>query len=119
GGNNCGEGLGGRGNIANASLEQLIAWQPDIVITLDRAFFQGVTTKPGWDQGNGGKQATVYLAPTLPGGWIDAPPSLNRLIGLRWLLKTFYPAEAGIDLGAATPGFYELFYGGRLDESHA
>ena len=26
----------------------------------------------------------VYLAPSLPWGWIDAPPSLNRLIGLRW-----------------------------------
>jgi iron complex transport system substrate-binding protein len=117
GGINVAEGLGGRGNIANASLEQLIAWQPDIVITLDRAFFQGVTTKPGWDQVNAVKQGKVYLAPSLPWGWIDAPPSLNRLIGLRWLLKTFYPAEAGIDLGADTRGFYELFYGVRLDDS--
>ena len=35
---NVAEGLaGGRGNIANASLEQIIAWQPDVIITMDRS----------------------------------------------------------------------------------
>src|SRR5882757_7754805 len=36
GGVNVAEGLGGRGNTANASLEQIIAWQPDAIVTLDR-----------------------------------------------------------------------------------
>ncbi|TBR30652.1 MAG: iron ABC transporter substrate-binding protein, partial [Reyranella sp.] len=45
---NVAQGLGGSGNISNASLEQIIAWQPDIVVTLDRGFFNGVATKPGW-----------------------------------------------------------------------
>ena len=84
---NVAEGLGGRGNTANASLEQIIAWQPDVIVTLDRAFFQGVKAKPGWDQVRAVAQNKVYLAPSLPWGWIDAPPSLNRLIGLRWLLE--------------------------------
>ena len=53
----------------------------------------------------------MFLAPSLPWGWIDAPPSLNRLIGLRWLLQTFYPAEARLDLRADTRAFYDLFYG--------
>jgi iron complex transport system substrate-binding protein len=113
---NVAEGLGGRGNTANASLEQIIAWQPDIIVTLDRAFFQGVKAKPGWDQARAVAQDKVYLAPSLPWGWIDAPPSLNRLIGLRWLLATFYPAEAGIDLRADTRSFYELFHGVKLDD---
>ena len=117
GGINVAEGLGGRGNTANASLEQIIAWQPDIIVTLDRTFFQGVKGKPGWDQVRAVAQNKVYLAPSLPWGWIDAPPSLNRLIGLRWLLKTFYPTEAGIDLPADTRAFYELFYGVKLDDS--
>ena len=87
GGVNVAEGLGGRGNTANASLEQIIAWQPDVIVTLDRAFFQSVKGKPGWDQVRAVAQNKVYLAPSLPWGWIDAPPSLNRLIGLRWLLE--------------------------------
>jgi iron complex transport system substrate-binding protein len=105
------EGIGGRGNIATASMEQLIAWQPEIVITMDRAFFKDVKSKPGWDQVKAVKDGKVFLAPSLPWGWIDGPPSLNRLIGLRWLLQTFYPAEAKLDLRADTREFYSLFYG--------
>jgi len=111
GGINVAEGLGGSGNISNASLEQIIAWQPDIVITLDRNFFNSVRSKPGWDQVRAVTNKRVYLAPNLPWGWIDGPPSLNRLIGLRWLLSIFYPAEAGLDLKAETKTFYDLFYG--------
>jgi iron complex transport system substrate-binding protein len=105
------EGIGGRGNIATASMEQLVAWQPEIVITMDRAFFKDVKSKPGWDQVRAVKDGKVFLAPSLPWGWIDGPPSLNRLIGLRWLLQTFYPAEAKTDLRADTREFYSLFYG--------
>ena len=108
---NVAEELGGSGNISNASLEQIIAWQPDIIVTLDRTFFTNVKTKPGWSQVRAVANNRVHLAPSLPWGWIDAPPSLNRLIGLRWLLSLFYPAEAGLDLRAETRGFYKLFYG--------
>jgi iron complex transport system substrate-binding protein len=117
GGINVAEGLGGRGNTANASLEQIIAWNPDAIVTLDRAFFESVAAKPGWNQVRAVAQKRVYLAPNLPWGWIDAPPSLNRLIGLRWLLATFYPAEAGIDLRSDTRDFYELFYGVTLSDA--
>lgn len=114
---NVAEGLGGRGNVANASLEQLIAWQPDTIVTLDRGFFQSVRSKPGWNEVRAVKEGRVHLAPGLPWGWIDAPPSVNRLIGLRWLLATFYPAEAGLDLRADTRAFFELFYGVSVDAS--
>lgn len=117
GGVNVAEGLGGRGNTANASLEQIIAWQPDVIVTLDRAFHQGVKSKPGWGEVRAVAGNKVFLAPGLPWGWVDAPPSLNRLIGLRWLLATFYPAEAGIDLKADTRAFYALFYGVKLDDA--
>jgi iron complex transport system substrate-binding protein len=114
---NVAEGLGGRGNTANASLEQIIAWQPDAIVTLDGAFFAGVKSKPGWSQVRAVAENKVYLAPSLPWGWIDAPPSINRLIGLRWLLKTFYPTETAIDLRTDTRLFYALFYGAKLEDS--
>jgi iron complex transport system substrate-binding protein len=117
GGVNVAEGLGGRGNTANTSLEQIIAWQPDVIVTLDGAFHQAVKSKPVWDQVRAVAEDKVFLAPSLPWGWIDAPPSLNRLIGLRWLLATFYPTESGIDLNADTRAFYALFYGVKLDDA--
>jgi iron complex transport system substrate-binding protein len=114
---NVAEGLGGRGNTGNASLEQIIAWQPDAIVTLDRRFFDQVRSKPGWSQVRAVADGRVHLAPSLPWGWVDAPPSLNRLIGLRWLLATFYPAEAGLDLRADTRAFYAMFYGVTPDDS--
>jgi len=69
-----------------------------------------------WTQMRAVAENKVYLAPSLPWGWIDAPPSLNRLIGLRWLLATFYPADSGIDLRADTRSFYALFYGVKLND---
>lgn len=114
---NVAEGLGGRGNTANASLEQIVAWQPDVIVTMDRRFFQGVKDKPGWSEVRAVAQKKVHLAPSLPWGWIDAPPSLNRLIGLSWLLATFYPAEAAVELKAETRSFYSLFYGVTLDDA--
>jgi iron complex transport system substrate-binding protein len=111
------EGLGGRGNTGNASLEQIIAWQPDTIITMDRRFVDQVRAKPGWSQLRAVADNRVFLAPSLPWGWIDAPPSLNRLIGLRWLLATFYPSEAALDLRADTRAFYAMFYGVTPDDS--
>ena len=62
GGINVAEGLGGRGNTANASLEQIIAWQPDIIVTLDRAFFQSVKSQAGLGPGARGRRRTRSIS---------------------------------------------------------
>jgi len=52
----------------------------------------------------------VHLSPKLPFGWVDFPPSVNRLIGLWWLAKILYPAQFPEDLHALTADFYRRFY---------
>jgi iron complex transport system substrate-binding protein len=52
----------------------------------------------------------VHLAPRLPFGWVDFPPSVNRLIGLWWLAKILYPDLFPEDLRALTREFYDKFY---------
>jgi iron complex transport system substrate-binding protein len=56
------------------------------------------------------REGRVYLAPTAPFGWIDRPPSLNRVIGLKWLAGLFYPDKFPADLRETTRAFYRLFY---------
>jgi iron complex transport system substrate-binding protein len=63
------------------------------------------------------KDGKIHLAPSLPWGWIDAPPSLNRLIGLKWLLRAFYPDQAKSDLRGDMRAFYSLFYAVTLSEA--
>jgi iron complex transport system substrate-binding protein len=110
GGINVVEGPRPKGGIVTASPEQLVAWAPDTIVTLDRGFRQTVAQKPEWTPVPAVAAGRIFLAPNLPFGFIDAPPSINRLIGLTWLLHTLYPGQAPGDLRAQVRSFYHLFY---------
>ncbi len=103
---------GGRsaGNLADVSMEQVLAWQPDVIVTIDRNFFRTVWTDPDWQGVKAVRDKRVYLEPLYPFGWVDEPPGANRIIGLRWLAKLLYPRLFPEDLRAETKRFYELFY---------
>lgn len=112
GGRNVADAQGQRRGIANVSPEQLLVWNPDIVITWDRTFFDAVTQRPDqvWSAVKAVQDKRVYLAPTAPFGWIDRPPSLNRLIGLAWLANVFHGERMPFDIARETRAFYKLFY---------
>ncbi|HEY8335728.1 MAG TPA: iron ABC transporter substrate-binding protein [Tardiphaga sp.] len=104
------EGLRPKGGIVGVSPEQLLAWAPDTIVTLDRGFRQTVSQKAEWKPVPAVAAGRVLLAPRLPFGFIDSPPSLNRLIGLTWLLHQFYPDKAPGQLREQVRAFYLLFY---------
>jgi iron complex transport system substrate-binding protein len=101
-----------RRGIVTVSPEQIVLWNPDIVVTWDRNFFERIQTNPGpiWSAVKAVADKKVYLAPTAPFGWIDRPPSLNRLIGLLWLANLFHGERFPLDLAAETRAFYKLYY---------
>jgi iron complex transport system substrate-binding protein len=101
---------GTSGGLVNASPEQVIAWAPDTIITLDRSFAGSVKARPEWRDVPAVKNGRIFFAPDTPFGFIDSPPSINRLIGLRWLMHKLYPEQASGDLKAEIRDFYALFY---------
>ena len=109
GGRNVAEAAGQRG-LVRASMEQVIVADPEIILTWDRNFFDRVGKDPLWAGIRAVREGRVYLAPTAPFGWIDRPPSLNRIIGLKWLAGLFYPDKLTADLRETTKAFYRLFY---------
>ena len=117
GGINVVEGLREKGGIVTVSPEQLIAWAPDTIVTLDRSFRQTVAQKPEWKPVPAVAAGRVFLAPNLPYGFIDAPPSLNRIIGLAWLLHALYPDKAPGNLREQVRSFYHLFYQVNLKDA--
>jgi iron complex transport system substrate-binding protein len=116
GGRNVADAPGQRG-LVRASMEQLIAADPEIILTWDRNFFGKVYDDPLWTGIKAVRDKRVHLAPTAPFGWIDRPPSLNRVIGLKWLAGLFYPDRLKQDLRETTRSFYHLFY--HVDPSDA
>ena len=109
GGRNVAQAAGQSG-LVRASMEQVIVADPEIILTWDRNFFERVKRDPLWSGIRAVREDRVYLAPTAPFGWIDRPPSLNRVIGLKWLAGLFYPNQLGHELRETTREFYRLFY---------
>jgi iron complex transport system substrate-binding protein len=98
------------GGLAEVSLEQVLAWDPEVILTIDPAFADAVTRDPAWAPIKAVRERRVHLAPRLPFGWIDLPPSVNRLIGLKWLAKVLYPDRFGEDMRALTRDFFARYY---------
>ena len=76
-----------KGGLATVSVEQVLLWNPDVIITIDRDFAANVRSDPVWAAVAAVRAGRVHLSPKLPFGWVDFPPSVNRLIGLWWLAQ--------------------------------
>jgi iron complex transport system substrate-binding protein len=101
---------GTRGGLAIVSIEQVLLWNPDVIITIDQDFAANVRRDPAWASVAAVRNGRVHLSPKLPFGWVDFPPSVNRLIGLWWLAKILYPDMFPEDMRALTRDFYRRFY---------
>ena len=100
----------GRGGLVQVSVEQVLLWNPEVIVTIDSNFYALARTHPQWRDLPAIKAGRLYLAPTLPFGWIDSPPSINRLIGLRWLARILYPDAFPEDLRPIVRDFYTRCY---------
>jgi iron complex transport system substrate-binding protein len=100
----------GHPGVASVSPEQVLAWDPEIIIAIDPTFAGTVRSDPVWKSVRAVREGRVYLVPQAPFPWVDFPPSVNRLIGLRWLGRILYPDLFTEDLRQETRVFYTLFY---------
>lgn len=99
----------GAGSLVQISMEQVFAWNPDWVIAIHPGFRETIATDRLWASVPAVRAGRVALAPGLPFGWVDFPPSVNRLLGLIWLPVLFglSPREG---LADAVADFHALFY---------
>ena len=100
----------GKGGLVQVSIEQVLRWNPDVVVTIDPNFYGIARGHPSWRELPAIKAGRFYLAPSVPFGWIDFPPSINRLIGLRWLARILYPDAFPEDLRPIVRDFYSRCY---------
>ena len=99
-----------QGGLANVSIEQVLVWNPDVIVTIDQEFAATVRNDPSWAAAKAVRDNRIHLSPKMPFGWVDFPPSVNRLIGLWWLAKILYPERFPADLRTLTSDFYTRFY---------
>ena len=110
GGRNVADDGGATRGLVQASMEQVIVANPDTIVTWDPIFYGKVFDDPLWQGIDAVRDGRVYLSPTAPFGWIDRPPSLNRMMGLIWMAGLLYPDKWEGDLREDTRAFYKLYY---------
>jgi iron complex transport system substrate-binding protein len=106
----------GAGELTRVTRDQIVAWDPTVIIAQDRRFYNAVLHSAPWRGLAAVANKRVYLAPADPFGWIDDPRGVNRIIGLYWLAGLFYPDQYQEDLRINVSGFYETFYGIKLTD---
>jgi iron complex transport system substrate-binding protein len=100
-----------RAGLATVAMEQVLIWNPEVILTTDPNYWASVWTDARWRGVKAVQAKRVYLAPHLPFGWFDFPPGANRLLGIWWAGKLLYPREfADVDLRAKVSEFHRLFY---------
>ena len=102
------------------SIEQVISWNPDVIITTDSEFYNNVFNDSNWGKIDAVKNKEVYLSPQSPFKWFDRPVGANMIIGVPWTAKVIYPDEySDINMVDATKEFYSNFYHVNLSDEDA
>lgn len=108
----------GAGN--EIDMEQLMLWDPDVVIFAPDSIGLAAGQEPAWQQLRAVKNGSLYLTPEGPYGWLASPPSVQRYLGMLWLAALLYPEYTNFDLQTQVTEYYQLFYGYSLtDEDYA
>jgi iron complex transport system substrate-binding protein len=75
----------GQGTFRPASINEVRALDPDVLIFADPAMRDTIEKSDAWKTLRAVREGHVRIAPALPFGWIEEPPSINRVIGQAWL----------------------------------
>lgn len=97
-------------NLGLVSLEQVTSWQPDWILASDAAFVAQVHRHPVWSRLPAVRARRVLLIPRVPFGWFDAPPALNRLVGVEWLSAVLHPQRVRYRLDERLSATFEWLY---------
>lgn len=93
------------------SIEQVLKWNPDVIIASDPTFYQNIYSDPLWQNVKAVKDKQVYLVPNSPFNWFENPPGANTILGIPWTAKVLYPDKFNdLNLKKLTNEFYSDFY---------
>lgn len=108
----------GDGSRVQISAEQLLAWNPDVIVVngepkADKSgssAAEDILSNPDYASLKAVQDQKVYGTPNAPFSWVDRPAGPNRLIGMRWFSALIYPEYIKCDINEEIHKFFGLFY---------
>ena len=105
----------GDGN--EVDLEQIILWNPDVIIFAPESVYSSVENEKTWQMLDAIKSGEYYETPFGPYGWLQSPPAVQRYLGLMWLTSILYPDYCNFALKDEVIEYYKLFYDYDMTDS--
>lgn len=99
------------------SLEELYKLNVEMIFVLEESAYNSIMTKSEWSYLSAVQTGKVYKVPNVLFPMIDAPPSVNRIIGIYYAASKLYPELNTVDFLTKAEEFYSLFYGHTLTEA--
>ena len=108
----------GDGSRVQISAEQLLAWDPDVIVVngepkADKSgssAAEDILSNPDYASLKAVQDQKVYGTPNAPFSWVDRPAGPNRLIGMRWFSALISPEYIKGDINEEIHKFFDLFY---------
>jgi ABC-type Fe3+-hydroxamate transport system, periplasmic component len=73
------------------TMEAVMMWKPDVIITTSRDFATNVYNDSNWQHIPAVQNHKIYVTPSKPGNWFDRSPSFYRIVGMSWTAHALYP----------------------------
>ena len=105
----------GTGN--ETDMEQLLLWDPEVIFFAPDSIYDTVGENASWQDLQAIRNGSYYRVPFGPYNWMGFPPSVQRYLGILWLVKILYPEKAEYDLYTEIARYFRLFYGCDLTEA--
>jgi iron complex transport system substrate-binding protein len=98
------------GNKYYASLEQILMWDPEVILANEAGVADYILTNKQWSALSAVKNKKVYQMPNGVSRW-GHPGSLETPLAILWTAKTIYPdLFTDLDMVAETKAFYKDFF---------
>ncbi|MEA5144186.1 MAG: ABC transporter substrate-binding protein [Oscillibacter sp.] len=100
----------GKGTGNEVNMEQILQWNPDVILFAPGSIYEIVSSDPAWQQMSAIRTGRYYEVPYGPYNWMGFPPSVQRYLGMMWMSQLLYPDAAGYDLYTEAARYFQLFY---------
>lgn len=110
------ENASSKGSGNPVDMEQLLNWDPEVIIFAPDSIYDTVREDETWRQLRAISSGNYYEIPAGPYNWMSFPPSINRYLGMIWLADVLYPETASFNVFEEASKFFELFYHATLTE---
>lgn len=111
--------LSNRGGGNTVTMEEVLKADPETILFEAGGPYEEVKSSAIWGSLSAIKEGKYFEIPYGPYHFLSNPPSINQIIGIKWLGNLLYPEFYAYDMKKEVQDFYKLFWHYNLSEDEA